>query len=152
MTVLFYISGHGFGHATRMIALMKELRRSEPGMDLLIRTAVPEWLFRGEIQHGLSVFPAQIDAGVVEKDLFSQDSLATLKATAAFFSREQELVAEEARFARERKVDVIVSDIPPLASVIGHSFRHRAQDICSRRRDRQLLVGLRLPALCQAIP
>jgi len=122
MTVLFYISGHGFGHATRMIALMKELRRSEPGMDLLIRTAVPEWLFRGEIQHGLSVFPAQIDAGVVEKDLFSQDPLATLKATAAFFSREQELVAEEATFARERKVDVIVSDIPPLASVIGHKI------------------------------
>ncbi len=122
MTVLFYISGHGFGHATRMVAVMKALRQLEPRMELLVRTGVPEWLFRGETQDDLFVFPAQVDAGVVEKDLFSQDSLATLEATAAFFSEGQQLVADEARFALERKADVIVSDIPPLASVIGHEI------------------------------
>lgn len=122
MNALFYISGHGFGHATRMIAVMKALRRFEPGMDLFIRTAVPEWLFRGEIQENFAIFPARIDAGVVEKDLFSQDSLATLEAAAAIFSDEQERVAEEARFALEHKADVIVSDIPPLASIIGHKI------------------------------
>ena len=105
-----------------MIAVMKALRQLEPGMDLLIRTTVPEWLFRGGIQGDFAIFPARIDAGVVEQDLFSQDSLATLEAAAAIFSEEQELVAEEAGFALEHKVDVIVSDIPPLASIIGHKI------------------------------
>ncbi len=45
--LLFYVSGHGFGHATRICALIAALRaRTGSALEIEIRSEAPEWIFR----------------------------------------------------------------------------------------------------------
>ena len=44
-SVVFYISGHGFGHAIRQIAVINALHELAPDISIVVRTAAPEWLF-----------------------------------------------------------------------------------------------------------
>jgi hypothetical protein len=41
VTVVFYISGHGFGHAVRMGEVMRALHSNRPDWRLLARTQAP---------------------------------------------------------------------------------------------------------------
>ncbi len=34
--ILFYISGHGYGHATRMVEVIKQIHRQEPETEIHI--------------------------------------------------------------------------------------------------------------------
>ena len=73
MTIVFYISGHGFGHASRSIELLKELAARRPDARLIVRTAVPLWLFRATAPAGVDVMPLDADVGVVQVDSLNID-------------------------------------------------------------------------------
>jgi hypothetical protein len=45
LTVVFYVSSHGFGHASRDIAVIGALSRRRPGARIVVRTSVPAWFF-----------------------------------------------------------------------------------------------------------
>ena len=53
-TVVFYISGHGFGHATRDIELINALVARRPDLRIVIRTSVRQWLFDLTVDAGTS--------------------------------------------------------------------------------------------------
>ena len=40
--VSFYISGHGFGHASRQIEIINALGEASPSTTILIRTSAPD--------------------------------------------------------------------------------------------------------------
>ena len=56
---------------------------------------------------------------MVEKDIFSQDIHATLKGYAEISASKKGIIANEVMFVRLEEIDIIVGDIPPLASEIG---------------------------------
>jgi UDP:flavonoid glycosyltransferase YjiC (YdhE family) len=117
--ILFYITGHGYGHATRMTAVMNALSARRPDLQLFARTEAPEWVFRSSVAAPVAYERVRIDAGVVEKDLLAQDVPATLQRCREVYGRAEEQIQAEARRVRELGIDRIVSDIPPLASSIG---------------------------------
>ena len=43
--IVFYISGHGFGHASRDIEVLNALGRLAPHVPVAVRTSAPKWLF-----------------------------------------------------------------------------------------------------------
>jgi len=118
MKILFYISGHGLGHAARVVAVMKALVSKAPTVHIYARTQVSSNVFDGLPAESLHHSHAAIDAGVVEKDIFSQDIHATLRAYAGISESKREIIANEVSFVRRERVDIIVGDIPPLASEI----------------------------------
>ena len=120
MKILFYISGHGFGHATRIVAVMKALMAKEPSSKFFVKTHVEKTLFEEFPQSSVDYYRRTLDVGVVEKDIFSQDVLATLTRYSEINDCKKQIVREEAEFAKRVGIDVIVSDIPPLASDVGH--------------------------------
>lgn len=65
--------------------------------------------------------PLAIDAGIVEKDIIRQNELATLEVYAKLNSQRQTIIVEESAFVKKNDIKAIVSDIPPLASEIGHA-------------------------------
>lgn len=119
--ILFYVSGHGFGHATRVTALVNELFAVSAGIRIHIRTGVPRWLFDANIAGPFEYSESKIDIGMVERDLFSQDVAATLARWEELLGRKDECVSSEADFVRRQGFDLIVSDIPPFASNIGRT-------------------------------
>jgi hypothetical protein len=121
LRVLFYISGHGFGHATRMTALMNALASREPDVEMFICTRAPEWVFATSVTTRFAYAQVDLDAGVVERDLFHQDLPETLTRCRELAFRTPELLRREESWVREARIGVIVSDVPPLASQVGQA-------------------------------
>ena len=114
MTVAFYISGHGFGHASRSIEVINTLLDRRPGTRVIIRSEVAPWLVTRTVRAGVTPEPAPCDTGVVQFDSLSLDAAATLSRARAFMSTFHARVAAEAAWLRQVGASLVVADLPPL--------------------------------------
>jgi hypothetical protein len=110
----FYVTGHGFGHASRDQAVIEELL-DHPGWSAEIRTSAPEWVFGDLLGERCAFSRAELDPGVVQHDSFRHDLPATLVAWTRCLEREGELTRAEAAHLRDTGTDLVVADISPLA-------------------------------------
>jgi hypothetical protein len=114
-SVVFYISGHGFGHAIRQIAVINALHDLTPSLSIVVRTAAPEWLFT-RTTCGASLFlPGETDTGVVQIDSLRLDVGESVRRARAFLDRFDELAAREAAIIRANDARLVIADAPPLA-------------------------------------
>lgn len=113
--VAFYITGHGFGHATRMAAVASDLVERVPGLQLSIVSTTPEWLFRLNIPAPFRLRPRSLDVGVIQTDSLHLDPSATLAAYTRMLEAQPAVLEEEAAILRQDGVNLVVADIPPAA-------------------------------------
>ncbi|HET6250192.1 MAG TPA: hypothetical protein VFE47_21050 [Tepidisphaeraceae bacterium] len=116
-SLLFYISGHGYGHARRMTQVIRELIRSRPDVQIHIRSAAPPRVFEPLPRGWVST--CEIDSGLAETDPFTIDRAASLQRLSAFMARRGKIAADEAAIVRQFKPDLIVADIPFLAGDVA---------------------------------
>jgi L-arabinokinase len=117
-SILFYVTGHGYGHAVRSNEVIRSLKRLRPELKVHVRTEASEWLF----QDGLSpVSHASlgIDVGVVQKDSLRMEMGATLQACQALHRRIPVLLGQETDFIKSKNIKLVLGDIPPLAFEIA---------------------------------
>ncbi len=114
-TLVFYISSHGFGHATRQIEVINTLLETRPDLRVIVRTAAPTWLFERSVRHPVLVQPVETDTGVVQLDALTVDVAASFERAWEFHRELPRRADEEAAFLRALKPALVVSDIPPLA-------------------------------------
>jgi len=115
VTIAFYISGHGFGHASRQSAIINALGRMAPGIRVVLRTAASPALLRRTLRIPYDLEPGPCDSGVAQKTSVAHDDGRTLEETLAFYGDwEARITAEAARLAPYRP-SAVVGDIPPLA-------------------------------------
>ena len=113
--LVFYVSGHGYGHATRSVALIGALRRISPGpLRIHVRSGAPRWIFE-ERDSQLTCSTASIDPGIIQSNALDVDLQATIDAHERFASSWETRLGEEAELLRRMAPRVVVSDIPPLA-------------------------------------
>jgi hypothetical protein len=118
--LLFYVSGHGFGHATRIRALIAALRdRARDVFDAHVRTEAPHWIFTERDEH-VTCSSAPIDVGVLQRSSMDLDLPRSLEAHESFGSVWREAVEREARFIEGFRPSLVVGDIPPLAFAAAH--------------------------------
>jgi UDP:flavonoid glycosyltransferase YjiC (YdhE family) len=113
-TVVFYVSGHGYGHATRCRALIRALKPAVPSLKVVVRSEAPARLFE-EAGPGIKVSRARIDVGMLQPNGLDIDLKRTLKAHQAFVAGWDKLVDREAAFIKKAGAQLVVGDIPPLA-------------------------------------
>ena len=114
-TVTFYISGHGYGHASRQIEIINSLARHMPTLGILVRTSAPRWLFDRTVRAPFRFFECPCDTGIVQIDSLRLDEEESVRRAASFYATFEERVAREAAFLHEHRVDLVVCDAPPLA-------------------------------------
>ncbi|MEO5896754.1 MAG: hypothetical protein ABIS06_13735 [Vicinamibacterales bacterium] len=115
-SVAFYISGHGFGHASRQIEIINALgSRRAPGFQILIRTAAARWLFDRTLSTPAVVIEGVCDTGVIQIDSVRLDEEATARTAADFYSTLEARSASEVALLREHDVQLVISDAAPLA-------------------------------------
>lgn len=114
MNAVFYISGHGFGHASRDIELMNAVATKRPDARFVVRTAVPAWIFDSATAPH-EVQPCEADTGVVQIDSLRLDEESTARRAAGFYREWDRRVAEEAAILRDSGADLVLGDIPPIA-------------------------------------
>ncbi len=114
-SLVFYVSGHGFGHASRDIQVLNAVRRQAPDLRIVVRSRVVRWFFDLSMQASVEHEPADTDSGIVQVDGLTLDEDESARRAAAFYSTFPSRVREEAAALRALQASVVVGDIPPLA-------------------------------------
>ena len=112
--IAFYISGHGFGHASRQVEIINAFAARRPDVRLCVRTSVAEWLLRRTIVGPFELDARPIDTGVVQLDSLRLDESASFEQARAFYADFDALAEADAAILRERQVGLVVADAPPL--------------------------------------
>jgi len=116
--ILYYISGHGFGHAVRAQQVIRALSALRPNLRLHIRTTAPQWIFHNP-SAAIDYSHQAIDAGLVQADSLDMDLTATMAACRAIYANPQPLIDQELDFIATKEIELVVSDTPPLAFEIA---------------------------------
>ncbi|MFN8058212.1 MAG: hypothetical protein U0Q12_03545 [Vicinamibacterales bacterium] len=117
MSIVFYVSGHGFGHASRDIEVINAVAALDPALAIHIRTSTPAWIFERTLRAPAILAPGAVDTGVVQVDSLRLDARGSLVAAREFHDGLTERAGREAAYLREVSARLVVSDVPPLAFV-----------------------------------
>ena len=119
-TILFYVSGHGYGHARRSAEVMQALRQLIPDVALHARTSAPADIFSGLLASPVS--PSKIDLPIVEIDPLSIDWARTFAIAAERLEHRHATVLDEAAAVRHLGPSLVVSDAPFLAGDVAEAL------------------------------
>jgi L-arabinokinase len=117
-SILFYITGHGFGHAIRSQQVVRALMATRPDLRIHVRTTAQEWIFH-DTTVPIHYSHQAIDTGIVQTDSLHMDLSKTLAACREIYSNPQKLIEQELIFVKANAIDLIVGDTPPLAFEIA---------------------------------
>ena len=113
--IAWYISGHGFGHASREIEIINAVRARRPDVPIVVRTGAKPWIFDLTLRSPLEVQQAECDTGIAQIDSLRLDEAETLRRAGEFYADFDRRVEDEAAFLRSAGAGLVVADIPPLA-------------------------------------
>ncbi|KAL4614235.1 hypothetical protein ACB092_07G039700 [Castanea dentata] len=111
----YYVSGHGFGHATRVVEVVRHLIRA--GHDVHMVTGAPDFVFSSEIQSPRLLFrKVVLDCGAVQADALTVDPIASLeKYSQMSVLPRASVLATEVQWLNSIKADLVISDVVPIA-------------------------------------
>jgi hypothetical protein len=118
LSIVFYISGHGFGHASRDVEVLNALGAMSDAR-LVLRTAVNPDLLARTMRVPYALLPGACDTGIVQATSITHDDPATVQATLDFHRTYQARIDDELRILAGEDVQLIVGDIPPLAFAVA---------------------------------
>ena len=87
MRIVFYVSGHGLGHASRAIELMHALVEAAADARIVVRTSAPAWMFERTAPASIELQSVEADTGIVQIDSVRIDEAETVRRAASAFSR-----------------------------------------------------------------
>jgi hypothetical protein len=112
--VFFYISGHGFGHASREIEVINALGARLPDHRIVVRTSAARWIFDRTVRVPFTLIEGPCDTGIIQIDSLHLDAGETIARAAAFYRQLPRHVERESALLREHEAAFVVSDAPPL--------------------------------------
>jgi L-arabinokinase len=115
VSIVFYISGHGFGHASRQIEVVNALFARRPDARIVIRSSAARWLFDRTLRGPAELQPAVCDTGAVQRGSLDVDVEETIRQAAAFHAQIDPRIDEEARVLDAIGAEIVIGDVPPLA-------------------------------------
>jgi L-arabinokinase len=111
-----YVSGHGFGHSTRVGEVLREVRARDARIPItVICSAKTEQLYRRAVPGRLDFRAEDCDVGLAQRSALVIDEEGTVAAWRRFRATYDDRVAREASWLRETGAKVVLGDIPPLA-------------------------------------
>ncbi|KAL1205524.1 L-arabinokinase [Cardamine amara subsp. amara] len=111
----YYVTGHGFGHATRVVEVVRHLISS--GHRVYVVSAAPEFVFTMQI-HSRNLFIRKVllDSGSVQADALTVDRRASLeKYSEIAVEPRDSILATEVEWLKSIKANLVVSDVVPIA-------------------------------------
>ena len=119
MKIAYFISSHGFGHATRAAAIMEALYHLDPEIHFDIFSGTPEWLFHDAGLPNYTYHPGAVDVGLVQLSPMEHDlprSAETINSYLNSIPKRSDALAAE---LKSLDIDIVVCDISPLGIIAG---------------------------------
>ena len=119
MTIVFFISGHGFGHASRQVEIIHALAARRPDVRIVIRSAVSPSLLHRTLMVPFDLRPGPCDTGIVQASSVSHDDEGTVREAIAFYERFDERIVDEVQHLAHDEVTLVVSDAAPMGCEVA---------------------------------
>ncbi len=119
INIAYFISSHGFGHASRASAVMEAFEKIEPSINFEIFTLVPEWFFEESLSDDFMYNVLISDIGMVQKTPFDIDVSKTLQELDAFLPFNKILIKSLANKLKDKNCQIIICDISPLGIAVA---------------------------------
>jgi hypothetical protein len=116
-TIAYFITPHGFGHASRAAAVMAALSELIPGLRFELFTTCPQWIFKESLETDFGYHPTRSDIGLVQTSPLSEDLAATCRQLDQTLPFDQTLVDDLAETIRKMNCRLVICDIAPLGIV-----------------------------------
>ena len=117
-SILYYITGHGYGHAVRSHQVIRALASARPDLSLHVRTTAPDWLF-GNSPTPVVYSRQSIDVGIVQRDSLRIELAETLEASRQLHDHSPEIIERELTYIKANDIRLLVGDTPPLCFEIA---------------------------------
>jgi hypothetical protein len=118
--VAFFVTSHGFGHATRACAVMNALREKRPDTRLYIASYLTPWLFSQSVSFDYGYKMTPRDTGIVQIDSLREDLDQTVENLDAALPYNAEMAYHFGRFVHEFGCQVVVCDIFPFGIEVAN--------------------------------
>ncbi|KAG2206809.1 hypothetical protein INT47_007565 [Mucor saturninus] len=112
LTFCFYVSGHGWGHATRANQVILDLLKLPARHKVHVISTATDFIFQGVIEVGAIYRHADIDAGVVQPLPYTVDRDQTIKNLTAFLDRRPATLLAEIDWLKQVGADCVICDAP----------------------------------------
>ncbi len=110
-----FISYHGFGHASRTLAVLGKLREHNHDLHFRIFSTVPHWFLRENLDpQSFHHHEIAVDVGLVQTNPFQHDPRATIKRLDEFIPFREAPLNSVAETLRETSCSAVLCDISPL--------------------------------------
>jgi L-arabinokinase len=110
-----YVSGHGYGHATRCAQVLRAVRLQAPGTRITVVSSAPRSRFAPAIPGEFAYRHFRCDVGLLQRDALVIDLPATVDACRSFAAEWPDRLEAEVSWLRESGAAVVLGDVPPLA-------------------------------------
>jgi hypothetical protein len=122
--LLVFISGHGFGHASRMRHLLNSLHEKSPHLPILVAGTFPSAFVTGEkTQTTVLPIPFQHDVGVLQADCITMDFDRTFLALQEFQEQKQIRMKDFFKQIQGYSPFAVVSDSSSFAFPVAEELR-----------------------------
>ena len=118
-SIAYFISPHGFGHASRSSAVIDAVRRRQPDTRFELFTTIPEWFFEQSVGVPMDYHSVATDLGLVQKNSLEEDLGETVRRLRTWIPFRQPLLDELATAVDEAGCDLVVCDISPLGLAVA---------------------------------
>ena len=121
LNVACFATSHGFGHATRAVAVLQALARSRPGLSVNVFSTLPEWFWTENLSPKIPyrAHRLETDVGLVQKNPFEHDLAQTIARLGSFLAFEDEDLENARNVLSKSKTDLILCDVSPLGLALG---------------------------------
>jgi UDP:flavonoid glycosyltransferase YjiC (YdhE family) len=113
----FFISPHGFGHASRAAAVMNALANTDIHFEIF--TLVPRWFFQDSVAASFTYHSLLTDIGLAQETSLREDIPLTLHRLEQFLPFNDKLISDLAARVTKLKCALVVCDIAPLGIAIA---------------------------------
>ncbi|KAI0788453.1 hypothetical protein C8Q75DRAFT_866623 [Abortiporus biennis] len=107
---VYYCSGHGYGHATRVSAFASHLLRLNPQPIVHIVSSAPKHVFADSLASGALYRHADIDPIIVQPLAYRVDRKRSVEVLKSFLGKRDLKTIEESEWLRNINADCVLSD------------------------------------------
>ncbi len=111
--IVIYVSDHGFGHASRVIGLVRQLQQRN--CEIIIKNSNAYDFLKSHLPNN-KIIKLKTDVGPIS-DIFSNnpDYEKTFSLYDNWINDQQKWLNKEIKFYKNKKIDLIISDISPIS-------------------------------------
>ncbi len=120
-TIAYFITPHGFGHATRACAVMAAVQRINPTVRFEIFTRVPRWLFDHSLDLSFGYHEVLTDIGLAQHNALHEDIDETVRRLDAFFPFRSALIDPLAQQVTALGCCMVVCDVAALGMTVARA-------------------------------